>query len=72
MTVTVSGLLPRTAYDVAIVGAGVVGRATAFRPGHHLGLRGVLLGALDDVGQGVLQAGTALFDRPVAKKAGPA
>ncbi|MFF4503141.1 hypothetical protein [Streptomyces sp. NPDC001401] len=66
MTATVSGRLPQTPYDVAIVGAGVVGSALA----HHPRLRIVLVEARGDVGQGIWRAGAAVLDASVAKKAG--
>ncbi|MDH6222688.1 FAD-dependent oxidoreductase [Streptomyces pseudovenezuelae] len=61
MTVTASGLLPRTVYDVAIVGAGVVGCAIARRLARHADLRIALIEAQDDVGQGTSKANTAIL-----------
>ncbi|MGW3291278.1 FAD-dependent oxidoreductase [Streptomyces sp. NPDC001002] len=61
MTVTASGLLPRTVYDVAIVGAGVVGCAIARRLARHADLRIALVEAQDDVGQGTSKANTAIL-----------
>lgn len=62
MTVTVSGHpLPTQPYDVAIVGAGVVGCAIARRLAHHPGLRVALVEAQDDVGQGTSKANTAIL-----------
>ncbi|MFF4503142.1 FAD-dependent oxidoreductase [Streptomyces sp. NPDC001401] len=61
MTVTVSGRLPQTPYDVAIVGAGVVGSAIARALAHHPGLRVALVEAQDDVGQGTSKANTAIL-----------
>ena len=61
MTVTASGLLPRTVYDVAIVGAGVVGCAIARRLARHADLRVALVEAQDDVGQGTSKANTAIL-----------
>ncbi|WP_432083851.1 NAD(P)/FAD-dependent oxidoreductase, partial [Streptomyces sp. WAC 04229] len=60
-TVTVSGTLPEDPYDVAIVGAGVVGCAIARRLAHHPGLRVALVEARDDVGQGTSKANTAIL-----------
>ncbi len=64
MTVTTTGRLPRdayeTGYDVAVVGAGVVGcaiaRELARRP-----LRVALVEAADDVGKGTSKANTAIL-----------
>ncbi|MFI8946008.1 FAD-dependent oxidoreductase [Streptomyces sp. NPDC053750] len=62
MTVTASGCpLPTRPYDVAIVGAGVVGCAIARRLAHHPGLRVALVEAQDDVGQGTSKANTAIL-----------
>ncbi|MDT0614044.1 FAD-dependent oxidoreductase [Streptomyces lancefieldiae] len=61
MTVTTSGPLPTDPYDVAIVGAGVVGCAIARRLAHHPGLRVALVEAEDDVGQGTSKANTAIL-----------
>ncbi|MGW0816626.1 FAD-dependent oxidoreductase [Streptomyces viridiviolaceus] len=61
MTVTTSGPLPTDPYDVAIVGAGVVGCAIARRLAHHPRLRIALVEAQDDVGQGTSKANTAIL-----------
>ncbi|GAA3806961.1 NAD(P)/FAD-dependent oxidoreductase [Streptomyces coacervatus] len=61
MTVTTTGLLPQTPYDVAIVGAGVVGSAIARALAHHPRLRIALVEAQDDVGQGTSKANTAIL-----------
>ncbi|MFF9156682.1 NAD(P)/FAD-dependent oxidoreductase [Streptomyces sp. NPDC014846] len=61
MTVTAEGPLPAHAYDVAIVGAGVVGCAVARRLAHHPRLRVALVEAQDDVGQGTSKANTAIL-----------
>ncbi|MFI7390278.1 FAD-dependent oxidoreductase [Streptomyces tendae] len=61
MTVTVRGTLPVEPYDVAIVGAGVVGCAIARRLAHHPELRVALVEAQDDVGQGTSKANTAIL-----------
>ncbi|MFI7351399.1 FAD-dependent oxidoreductase [Streptomyces sp. NPDC049936] len=60
-TVTVSGALPDDPYDVAIVGAGVVGCAIARRLAHHPELRVALVEAREDVGQGTSKANTAIL-----------
>ncbi|UFR00925.1 FAD-dependent oxidoreductase [Streptomyces sp. Go40/10] len=61
MTVTAAGPLPRTPYDVAIVGAGVVGCAIARELARHPRLRIALVEAQDDVGQGTSKANTAIL-----------
>ncbi|WP_153182805.1 NAD(P)/FAD-dependent oxidoreductase, partial [Streptomyces sp. E5N298] len=61
MTATVSGALPGEPYDVAVVGAGVVGCAIARRLAHHPQLRVALVEAQDDVGQGTSKANTAIL-----------
>ncbi|MFJ8029123.1 NAD(P)/FAD-dependent oxidoreductase [Streptomyces sp. NPDC096032] len=61
MTVTAKGPLPTHTYDVAIVGAGVVGCAVARRLAHHPRLRVALVEAQDDVGQGTSKANTAIL-----------
>ncbi|WP_030743456.1 FAD-dependent oxidoreductase [Streptomyces sp. NRRL S-31] len=61
MTVTVSGPLPSAPYDVAIVGAGVVGCAIARELARHPRLRIALVEAQDDVGQGTSKANTAIL-----------
>lgn len=61
MSVTRSGAPPVEPYDVAIVGAGVVGCAIARRLAHHPGLRVALVEAQDDVGQGTSKANTAIL-----------
>lgn len=59
--VTAAGPLPSAAYDVAVVGAGVVGCAIARELAHHQGLRVALVEAQDDVGQGTSKANTAIL-----------
>lgn len=61
MTVTADGPLPETTYDVAVVGAGVVGCAIARRLARHARLRVALVEAEDDVGQGTSKANTAIL-----------
>ncbi|WEO94023.1 FAD-dependent oxidoreductase [Streptomyces sp. FXJ1.172] len=61
MTVTANGPLPEAAYDVAVVGAGVVGCAVARELARRPGLRIALLEAQDDVGQGTSKANTAIL-----------
>ncbi|MFI0572997.1 NAD(P)/FAD-dependent oxidoreductase [Streptomyces tendae] len=61
MTVIVSGAPPVEPYDVAVVGAGVVGCAIARRLAHHPELRVALVEAQDDVGQGTSKANTAIL-----------
>ncbi|MEU8470119.1 FAD-dependent oxidoreductase [Streptomyces sp. NPDC029006] len=61
MTVTADGPLPSTPYDVAIVGAGVVGCAIARELARHPRLRIALVEAQDDVGQGTSKANTAIL-----------
>ncbi|GAB2852737.1 NAD(P)/FAD-dependent oxidoreductase [Streptomyces deserti] len=62
MTVTADGPLPPgQPYDVAVVGAGVVGCAIARRLAHHPRLRVALVEAQDDVGQGTSKANTAIL-----------
>ncbi|OIK03165.1 NAD(P)/FAD-dependent oxidoreductase [Streptomyces monashensis] len=61
MTVTAHGPLPAEPYDVAIVGAGVVGCAIARELARHPDLRIALLEAQDDVGQGTSKANTAIL-----------
>ncbi|MFD4873220.1 NAD(P)/FAD-dependent oxidoreductase [Streptomyces sp. NPDC058420] len=61
MTVTVNGPLPSGSYDVAVVGAGVVGCAIARELARHPGLRVALMEAQDDVGQGTSKANTAIL-----------
>ncbi|MEU6598135.1 FAD-dependent oxidoreductase [Streptomyces flaveolus] len=61
MTVTAAGPLPTTPYDVAIVGAGVVGCAVARELARHPRLRIALVEAQDDVGQGTSKANTAIL-----------
>ncbi|WP_423834341.1 FAD-dependent oxidoreductase [Streptomyces manipurensis] len=60
MTVTTGGALPDGAYDVTVVGAGVVGSAIA-RELARLPLRIALLDAADDVGDGTSKANTAIL-----------
>ncbi|MES9520486.1 FAD-dependent oxidoreductase [Streptomyces capoamus] len=61
MTVTAEGPLPPVPYDVAIVGAGVVGCAIARELARRPRLRVALLDAQDDVGQGTSKANTAIL-----------
>lgn len=61
MTVTAKGPLPSTPYDVAVVGAGVVGCAIARELARHPRLRIALLEAQDDVGQGTSKSNTAIL-----------
>ncbi|MGW0190703.1 FAD-dependent oxidoreductase [Streptomyces sp. NPDC003362] len=61
MTVTADGPLPDQPYDVAIVGAGVVGGAIARALARHPRLRVALVEAQDDVGQGTSKANTAIL-----------
>lgn len=60
-TVTHRGPLPSLTYDVAVVGAGVVGSAIARALARHPGLRVALVEAQDDVGQGTSKANTAIL-----------
>lgn len=61
MTVTTAGPLPSTTYDVAIIGAGVVGSALARELARYPRLRVALVEAQDDVGQGTSKANTAIL-----------
>ncbi|OIK23663.1 FAD-dependent oxidoreductase [Streptomyces malaysiense] len=61
MTVTAEGPLPDRSYDIAIVGAGVVGCAIARRLARHPRPRIALVEAQDDVGQGTSKANTAIL-----------
>ncbi|MFI9803239.1 FAD-dependent oxidoreductase [Streptomyces sp. NPDC052301] len=61
MTVTAQGPLPTAWYDVAIVGAGVVGCALARELARRPRLRVALVEAQDDVGQGTSKANTAIL-----------
>ncbi|MFE2584319.1 FAD-dependent oxidoreductase [Streptomyces sp. NPDC059378] len=61
MTVTAHGPLPAATYDVAVVGAGVVGCAIARELARRPGLRIALVEAQDDVGQGSSKANTAIL-----------
>ncbi|MFF7372833.1 NAD(P)/FAD-dependent oxidoreductase [Streptomyces tricolor] len=61
MSVTADGPLPSTPYDVAIVGAGVVGCAVARELARRPRLRIALVEAQDDVGQGTSKANTAIL-----------
>ncbi|MFD5793861.1 FAD-dependent oxidoreductase [Streptomyces diastatochromogenes] len=61
MTVTAQGPLPERTYDVAVVGAGVVGCAVARELARHPRLRIALVEAQDDVGQGTSKANTAIL-----------
>ncbi|MFD3520185.1 NAD(P)/FAD-dependent oxidoreductase [Streptomyces sp. NPDC058653] len=60
MTVTVSGPLPDEVYDVAVVGAGVVGAAIARELARYR-LRTALVEASGDVGDGTSKANTAIL-----------
>ncbi|MGW7104502.1 FAD-dependent oxidoreductase [Streptomyces sp. NPDC054838] len=60
MSVTTGGALPGRTYDVAVVGAGVVGSAIA-RELSRLPLRIALVEASDDVGDGTSKANTAIL-----------
>ncbi|GAA3375188.1 FAD-dependent oxidoreductase [Streptomyces racemochromogenes] len=60
MSVTTRGALPGGAYDVTVIGAGVVGSAIA-RELARLPLRIALLDASDDVGDGTSKANTAIL-----------
>ncbi|MER5211840.1 FAD-dependent oxidoreductase [Streptomyces sp. NPDC002838] len=59
--VTRRGALPSVTYDVAVVGAGVVGSAIARALARHPRLRVALVEAQDDVGQGTSKANTAIL-----------
>jgi glycerol-3-phosphate dehydrogenase len=59
--VTAEGPLPTETYDVAVVGAGVVGCAIARELAHHPSLKVALVEAQDDVGQGTSKANTAIL-----------
>ncbi|HET9381037.1 MAG TPA: FAD-dependent oxidoreductase [Streptomyces sp.] len=61
MTVTAEGPLPFDTYDVAVVGAGVVGCAIARRLARHPALRVALVEARDDVGDATSKANTAIL-----------
>ncbi|MFJ9714473.1 FAD-dependent oxidoreductase [Streptomyces sp. NPDC101213] len=61
MTVTVEGPLPTEPYDVAIVGAGVVGCAIARELARRPRLKVALVEAQDDIGQGTSKANTAIL-----------
>ncbi|GHJ42073.1 FAD-dependent oxidoreductase [Streptomyces sp. TS71-3] len=61
MTVTSSGPLPEETYDVAVIGAGVVGAAIARELARHRGLRIALVEAAEDVGEGTSKANTAIL-----------
>jgi len=65
VTVSVGGLVPQAAYDVVVIGAGVVGCAIAGALARHRSLRMALVEARDDVGLG------ALLHRSADQKAGP-
>lgn len=60
MTVTITGELPQGIYDVAVIGAGVVGTAIA-RELARYPVRVALLEACDDVGNGTSKANTAIL-----------
>lgn len=61
MTVTTTGPLPDAPYDVAVIGAGVVGCAIARELARHRGLRIALVEAGGDVGEGTSKANTAIL-----------
>ncbi|MFI6879844.1 FAD-dependent oxidoreductase [Streptomyces sp. NPDC050400] len=62
MTVSRTGPLPTTAYDLTVVGAGVVGCALARELVRRApGARIALLDAADDVGEGTSKANTAIL-----------
>jgi glycerol-3-phosphate dehydrogenase len=61
VTVTFEGPLPGEPYDVAVVGAGVVGAAIARALARYPRLRVALVEAQDDVGQGTSKANTAIL-----------
>jgi glycerol-3-phosphate dehydrogenase len=61
VTVTWHGPLPAQPYDVAIVGAGVVGCAIARALARHPRLRVALVEAREDVGEGTSKANTAIL-----------
>ncbi|MEV0642522.1 FAD-dependent oxidoreductase [Streptomyces sp. NPDC050619] len=61
MTVTSAGPLPSAAYDVVVVGAGVVGCAIARALARRRGLRVALVEAQGDVGEGTSKANTAIL-----------
>ncbi|MFF1374614.1 FAD-dependent oxidoreductase [Streptomyces sp. NPDC058308] len=61
MAVTRRGAPPDVTYDVAVVGAGVVGAAVARALARHPGLRIALIEASDDVGDGTSKANTAIL-----------
>ncbi|QHC32526.1 NAD(P)/FAD-dependent oxidoreductase [Streptomyces sp. HF10] len=60
-TVTAEGPLPDRPYDIAVVGAGVVGCAIARRLARHPRLSVALIEARNDVGQGTSKANTAIL-----------
>ncbi|MGW6745685.1 FAD-dependent oxidoreductase [Streptomyces sp. NPDC055025] len=60
MAVTTSGSLPDEVYDIAVIGAGVVGTAIARELARHP-LRVALVEAADDVGEGTSKANTAIL-----------
>ncbi|MFF1306323.1 FAD-dependent oxidoreductase [Streptomyces sp. NPDC058307] len=59
--VTRRGPLPTSPYDIAVVGAGVVGTAIARSLARHPHLRVALVEAQDDVGEGSSKANTAIL-----------
>ena len=61
MRVSVGGLVPQAAYDVVVIGAGVVGCAIARALARHPSLRVAVVEAQDDVGQGTSKANTAIL-----------
>lgn len=61
MAVVRRGALPDVTYDVAVVGAGVVGAAVARDLARRPGLRVALVEAANDVGEGTSKANTAIL-----------
>ncbi|MEU1145006.1 FAD-dependent oxidoreductase [Streptomyces sp. NPDC005863] len=61
MAVVRRGALPDVTYDVAVVGAGVVGAAVARDLARHPGLRIALVEAANDVGESTSKANTAIL-----------
>ena len=60
-TLTRQGALPSSPYDIAVIGAGVVGAAIARTLARHPHLRIALVEAQDDIGQGSSKANTAIL-----------
>ncbi|GAA4932101.1 FAD-dependent oxidoreductase [Streptomyces coeruleoprunus] len=61
MTVTSAGAVPTEAYDVVVVGAGVVGCAVARELARFPALRVALVDAAADVGEGTSKGNTAIL-----------